>query len=287
MPDRSAAPARARRDRSEWLSLGAASRLVGVDPDTLRRWADAGRLEVFTTPGGHRRFRRRSLEALTTERGARPSLVGLGATPDRLAAAYRRSYRSVRGTRGDRGSAGQPVPSGTPALPDPHPVPPAAPAVGAPAVDDRDGFRADGRRLLEALVAYLEAAEPDRASSEAVAAECVTRMARRLASEGRSLTESLGWFVLARRPFLAELRRLGEQRRLDAAYLGRLYDEAAALLDRLLLDFVAAFQVAAPEVAAAEVADAAGMSRGRTGRPTEGAPIAAEPGAYVSQEDSC
>ena len=47
-----------------WLALGAASRLLGVAPDTLRRWSDSGRVESFTTPGGHRRFLRSSLETL-------------------------------------------------------------------------------------------------------------------------------------------------------------------------------------------------------------------------------
>ncbi|HEV8654065.1 MAG TPA: helix-turn-helix domain-containing protein, partial [Candidatus Limnocylindria bacterium] len=42
--------------RGDWLTLGEASRILGVDPDTLRRWADNGKVEVFTTPGGHRRF---------------------------------------------------------------------------------------------------------------------------------------------------------------------------------------------------------------------------------------
>ena len=51
-----------------WLSLGPASRLVGVDPDTLRRWADEGRVEAYVTPGGHRRFDRRAMEALVASR---------------------------------------------------------------------------------------------------------------------------------------------------------------------------------------------------------------------------
>ncbi len=76
-----------------WLSLGPASRLVGVDPDTLRRWADDGQVEAYATPGGHRRFDRRTLERLTSTRrtGSRP-LASLGASPERLARAYRRSY---------------------------------------------------------------------------------------------------------------------------------------------------------------------------------------------------
>ena len=32
-----------------WLSLGPASRVLGVDPDTLRRWADHGEIPVTVT----------------------------------------------------------------------------------------------------------------------------------------------------------------------------------------------------------------------------------------------
>ncbi|MER3417699.1 MAG: hypothetical protein C4343_00970, partial [Chloroflexota bacterium] len=88
-------PACRRTGRSDWLALGAAARLVGVDPDTLRRWADEGRIDAFTTPGGHRRFHRRALESLTARRrAASASLRALGATPERLVGAYRRAYRS-------------------------------------------------------------------------------------------------------------------------------------------------------------------------------------------------
>src|SRR4051794_21077340 len=76
-----------------WLSLGPASRLVGVDPDTLRRWADDGLVEAYVTPGGHRRFDRRSIETLVASRrsGHRP-LASLGASSERLTQAYRRTY---------------------------------------------------------------------------------------------------------------------------------------------------------------------------------------------------
>lgn len=32
-----------------------------VTPDTIRKWAEAGRIQVFKTPGGHRRIRREDL----------------------------------------------------------------------------------------------------------------------------------------------------------------------------------------------------------------------------------
>ena len=41
---------------NEWLGLGEASRALGVNESTLRRWADSGLVRTFRTPGGHRRF---------------------------------------------------------------------------------------------------------------------------------------------------------------------------------------------------------------------------------------
>jgi len=46
----------------EWLSLSAASDLIGVHPATLRGWANQGRVASQRTAGGHRRFRRSDLE---------------------------------------------------------------------------------------------------------------------------------------------------------------------------------------------------------------------------------
>ncbi len=198
-----------------WLSLGPASRLVGVDPDTLRRWADDGRLRAFTTPGGHRRFDRRDLERLVdARRPARRSLSTLGATPDRLARAYARSYRATD-LAGSSGFADV----------------------------DRDAFRAEGRRLITALLAYLDAATPaQRRRWEAAATVSVRATGERLAHTGADVLGAISTFVAARRPFLAELAALGRRRSLDVAALTALYDDAAALLDRLLLQLIDAFQ---------------------------------------------
>jgi excisionase family DNA binding protein len=210
------APPSARDDPAgrEWLSLGPASQLVGVDPDTLRRWADDGRVPAFTTPGGHRRFRRSDLARLaTSRRPARRPLATLGATPARLARAYARSYRSTD-------------------------------SIVAIDLDprDREAFRAEGRRLIAALLGYLDAGSRSRARWEAQATASVRATGERLATTGTDLLGAVSTFTAARRPFLAELAAVGRRRSLDVVAVTALFDDATALLDRLLLRFIDAFQ---------------------------------------------
>jgi len=204
----------------DWLALGAASRLLGVDPDTLRRWADAGRVEAFATPGGHRRFARQSLERLIAARRSGPqgALTGIGATPDRLSAAYRRQY-------GARPRAG---------TPDPRASVPST---------DHQRYREHGRRLVDALVRHLDAATAaERAGAEREALALASELGVRLATAGIPLDHAIALFVAARRPFLAELGAIARRRSLDPDRLTSIYDGASALLDRLLLRLVAAHQ---------------------------------------------
>jgi excisionase family DNA binding protein len=202
------------------LALGPAARLLGVDPDTLRRWADEGRVEAFTTPGGHRRFDRREIERLLEVRHPGPGgpMAAMGATPDRLSRAYRRSY-----------AAAGPDDAVRAAIPEMQ----------------REAFRVDGRGLVASLIAYLDAEDDDaRAAAESRAEALTDDLARRLASAGLSLTESVGLFVTARRPFLAELGAIARRRALPADRLSAMFEDASALLDRLLIRLVAAHQEA-------------------------------------------
>lgn len=54
-----------------WLTLGQACRVLNVDESTLRRWADAGQVRTFRTPGGHRRFAEQDVLAIVSGRGTR------------------------------------------------------------------------------------------------------------------------------------------------------------------------------------------------------------------------
>lgn len=43
------------------LRLAEAAGILGVRPETLRRWADSGKVPSVRTPGGERRFRREDI----------------------------------------------------------------------------------------------------------------------------------------------------------------------------------------------------------------------------------
>ncbi len=51
-----------------WLTLNKAAEQLGIHPDTLRRWADGGKIPVFKTPGGHRRFSKSEIESFGQQR---------------------------------------------------------------------------------------------------------------------------------------------------------------------------------------------------------------------------
>ena len=213
MPDARSRPERA---PASCLPLGQASRLLGVDPDTLRRWADEGRVPAFTTLGGHRRFERRTLERLVAARrtGAAGALGGVGDTTNRLNAAYRRRYGEVSGDGQDLRSI----------------VPEA----------ERDAFREPGRRLADALVRFLDGTGQARDDAEAEAIELAALLGARVRRHGIPIEAGVAMFVAARRPFLAELRLVARRSGVNAVAVGQLYDASTGLLDRLLLVFVAA-----------------------------------------------
>lgn len=201
-----------RPDRADpqWLSLGDASRLLGVSTATVRRWADAGRLKPFTTPGGHRRFSRVSLERLLpADRARRPELAAAGLTPSRLTRAYRRESTPSQRAAGWLANLDQ---------------------------RDRDAFGELGRRLAWELVAHLDAEDPDsRGHHLAEATAVAVDYGRRGAELGLAMSDVVEGFLAFRRPFLAELDGVARRRGFDASEVTTLHVDADRALDRLLV----------------------------------------------------
>jgi excisionase family DNA binding protein len=210
-------------DRKEWLTLGEASRLLGVDPDTLRRWADAGKIEVFVTPGGHRRFARAAVEALVPAppRASRyRTLDAIGAPPDRIAADLRRRVRADIG---------------------------AAPWSHALDEADRQAFRERGRAASALLLRYLNSTRKSERERLLFDVEDIGRAYGREAREhGLSLGEAAEALLFFRAQFISQMVNVARRRSLPPAQSAQLFAEADRALDRMLLALIEAHQQRRP-----------------------------------------
>ena len=195
---------------SDWLSLTEASHLVGVSGATLRRWADGGRIPVFMTPGGHRRFSRRTLQhLLPPNRRERPTLGRLGASPERIVQAYR-----------PRRSAPIERPPWLESLSD----------------ADRLEFRERGRHLLGLLVEHLDATDPGVATQKLLeASQLAAGHGRQVAALGASMAEAVQTFIQFRTPFVAQLAATARRRGLDTREATALLMAAEGAMDQLLV----------------------------------------------------
>jgi excisionase family DNA binding protein len=197
------------RRASDWMGLGEASRLLGVAPGTLRRWSDSGSVPAFTTPGGHRRYRRTALERLIPADAARPTLARSGMTTSRLVRAYRHEARAAAR---------------------------AAPWIGALDDQHREWFRIHGRQLAEALLGYLDAAEAATAEKSLDTATAGAAEYGRLAARlGVSLGQAVEGFLHFRRPFLHQLALVARRRGFDVAATTDLLEAAERAMDQMLV----------------------------------------------------
>ena len=198
-----------RRD-PDWLSLSEASRLLGVSTATLRRWSNAGRLTVFTTPGGHRRFSRSALERLLpADRSRRPTLGSAGLTPTQIARTYRRASREAA---------------------------PELPWVLTLTDDQRLLFRERGQLLAAGLLQHLDAPEPESAAHHLNEAEGNAAAYGRVAATlGLSLSQTVEGFLRFRMPFHHELAVAARRRGFDTAETTGLLEAAERAMDRLLV----------------------------------------------------
>lgn len=201
------------RPARAWMTIQEASDLIGVSPATLRRWTEAGDIEAFVTPGGHRRFSRSAILGLLPHRTRpRRTLQELGETPARVVQQYRREL------------TGQ-----TP--------------IGDWVEDlgevDRESFREPGRQILAGVLGYLDASSPE--ASEASFAEALAGSVRygAMAREHNiNIAVATDTFLRFRLPFLHELGRIARRRRLDADEAMDLLLAASRVFDRLLLAFI-------------------------------------------------
>jgi excisionase family DNA binding protein len=194
----------------DWVGLTEASRVLGVAPATLRRWSDAGRVRVFTTPGGHRRFSRSALQRLLpADRSHRPSIGGAGLSPGRIARTYRRASREA-----------------TTELP----------WVLTLSDEQRLLFRERGQILAACLLRYLDAPQPEAAAHHLKEASgSAAEYGTVAATLGLSLSQTVEGFLRFRAPFHHELAVAARRRGFDTVEMTDLLETAERAMDQLLV----------------------------------------------------
>ena len=203
------------RDR-QWLTLGLARALLGINEATLRHWADNGLVRVFRTPGGHRRFSTEDIYALIEDgsRTAEPSVqIGAGA------AVLPRIRRRVRSSR------------------------PSAPAWMAKFDGpSHERMRSLGRQFLERCIQFMDGSDKDTAL--AAAAELGAAYGRESLGRGLSSTEALGAFIFFRNATVEAIKPALLSRGTSADDICAALEQLSKLTDAVLVSLMASYEKA-------------------------------------------
>jgi hypothetical protein len=108
---------------------------------------------------------------------------------------------------------------------------------------DRQLFRERGRRMVECLLAHLDADSPAPAMANLhEAADQAADYGSSMAGLGASLGESVETFLRFRTPFISELAATARKRGLDTREATGLLVDAETAFDKLLLAFIEGWQ---------------------------------------------
>jgi excisionase family DNA binding protein len=207
-----------------WISMRRACEILGVNPSTLRAWTDSGRVPVFLTPGGHRRYREADLRALLESSLAGPSAGPLSAA---LLASHQR-YEEV-----------------------------ARQALSSPwfqrfDVAARRQFRLLGTSMLNLLTTHLvgtTAAERDRALIRG--RELAAEYGAMATNAGLSLAEATEAFLLFRNPVLETVHEWMGTQTQPSRQAGDMLGRVNHFMDQVLIVMTSAHETGAhpPEAA--------------------------------------
>ncbi len=204
-----AAAARGANGATRWVNLARACEVLGVNESTVRRWADAGQIRCFRTPGGHRRFSERDLFDLVEGGGRRPQRELETAAVSRI----RRQLSS-----GSRDAGWYEAMEG----------------------DERAALRPLGRRLVELVDDYIARRAP-HAEVEREVDAIGERYGAILFERGTPLSQAIQAFTFFRRSLDETAKRLSERRRMSEQEAARGREQIAELADRVLLGLSGAY----------------------------------------------
>ncbi|MDI3341247.1 MAG: helix-turn-helix domain-containing protein [Sphaerobacter sp.] len=205
------------RPPGRWLSIEAACRLLGVDQSTLRRWSDQGKIPVFRTPGGHRRYNEEDLRAfLRGEMRPRRRMTRQALT-DLSFSGYEADYLRQARSR---------------------------PWYGAYDSAQVAELRHLGRRLVELAVRAI-AGRGERAQLLDEGRQIGRRYGTLSAAAGLTPPDAVEAFLFFRAPVIQAVGRFIDEENIPAKRAVRVFAEITDFLDQVLIATVAAHADAA------------------------------------------
>lgn len=202
---------------TRWITLGQACKLLGVNESTLRRWADAGHVRSFRTPGGHRRFSEEDLKALVSGQGA-PGHQPYTSMGQLALSRIRRRLQRGRS----------------------H----AAPWYANVREEDRERLRNLGRRLVNLVSEYLtKGARRTRLMDEA--REIGHEYGRELARDNLSLRDAVEAFTFFRKGLEDTAMEVAQKSDLSVEEALEVWDLLSTLADQVLLAITETYEEAA------------------------------------------
>jgi excisionase family DNA binding protein len=205
-------------DGGRWLSINEACVMLGVDQSTLRRWSDAGKVPVFRTPGGHRRYAEHDLLSLVgggARRSDRPRVMRQELTARSLSGFEEGFWQGARARRWFRAFS-----------PTKH-----------------DELRLLGRRMIDLAVRFAASPESaDRSSFLDEGRQIGEQYGSSSARVGLTSVEAVEAFLYFRSPVVRSVLGMIEEQGLAAARAARVFVDIGQFMDQVLLAMVSAHE---------------------------------------------
>ncbi len=195
-----------------WLSIDAACQMLGVDQSTLRRWSDSGKVPVFRTPGGHRRYNEEDLRALLHGESRPRRRMSRQVLADLSLSGYESDFiREVRSRAWYR-------------------------AYGPGQLEE---LRVLGRKLVDLAIRSIGGRSDRRQIIEE--GQAIGRRYGTMSAEaGLSADDAVEAFLFFRYPVIQAMTRFIEEESVPAKRSGRIYVEVSQFLDQVLVATVSA-----------------------------------------------
>jgi excisionase family DNA binding protein len=204
-----------RRPAGRWVSISRAAAMLGVNQATLRQWSAAGKVRVYTTPGGHRRFLEDELAAMIEARPDAPPVPALA----QVLVTVRERYEALARRR-------------------------LAGAQWFASFDEPTlrRFRILGGSMLGLVSSYLTGGRRERERALTQGREVAVEYGAAAARLGLSLSEATEAFLLFRTPVLEGLNQWIHASELPARQVNELLRRVNTFMDQVLLSMTTAHE---------------------------------------------